>query len=143
MLDTAHGLLTLLPLPVWVAMLLFPRAGFTRRLVTSNWPLISLGGVSGVLLIAALAASLPGGASLSAEALRAALGTDLGFLAAWSQLLTLALFAGIWVFRDAKYWGFEPVWYLLAIMFCGPLGLALYLWRRERLGKRDPARYLN
>jgi hypothetical protein len=143
MIDELFALLNLLPLPVWLAMLLFPRTRATERLVTSPWPFIVLGGLSALLLLAALATLTPAGLGLSSEALRSAISRDWGFLAAWSQIIALDLFAGVWIFRDARYWSVRPTPYLLVTLFAGPVGLAAYLLRRRRLETGDPVRTLN
>lgn len=143
MMENLFGLLTLLPLPFWVLMLLFPRVELTRRLVTSSWPFIALGAVYALLLLTALFTQSPADLSLSAAALQGAIAGGWGFLAVWAHLLILDLFAGIWIFRDARYWGVQPALFLLATLFAGPLGLALYLFLRQRRERRDPIRNLN
>lgn len=142
-MENLFGLLTLLPLPFWIAMLLFPHASFTRRMIASSWPFIALGAVYVVLLLAALAELAPASLGFSAASLQATIGGGWGFLAVWAHLLTLDLFAGIWIFRDARYWSVQPAPYLLATLFAGPLGLALYLYQRQRRENRDPVRNLN
>lgn len=141
-METLFGLVSLLPMPVWLSMLLFPRTDFTRRLVSAPWPFVALGAVYGVLLVVAMLAGGVAG-SLGFDALRASLSTEWGFLAAWAHLLTLDLFAGVWIFRDAKYWGLAPTWFLVGTLLAGPLGLAAYLWFRSRRDRRDPVRLLN
>lgn len=141
-MDSLYGLVTLLPLPVWGSMLLFPRHRFTQHLVTAAWPFLVLAGVYGVLLIAAVATAPPA-AGLTMEGFQALLASDAGFVAAWAHFAMLDLFAGVWLFRDAKYWGANPGAYLLATLFVAPLGLGAYLWRRRAWARRDPVRHLN
>jgi len=141
MAETLFSLLNLLPLPVWLGMLLFPRARFTERMVLSYWPYIVLGGLYTLLLLVALASG--GGFDLSFGALRESFSREWVFLAGWAHLLTLDLFAGVWIFRDAKYWGIRPRLFVLLTLFFGPLGLASYLLRRERKAKNDPVKVLN
>jgi len=137
------NVLNLLPLPIWLAMLLFPRTRFTQRLVVAYWPFIILGGIYLLLLIITLALETWPPTSLSFSTLRAALAGDWGFLAGWAHFLTLDLFAGVWIFRDAKYWGINPGLFLLLTLFFGPLGLGLYLLVRQRKDSSDPVRLLN
>lgn len=141
MAENLFSLITILPLPIWLSMLLFPRTRFTQQLVVSPWPFIVLGGIYTVLLLVALL--MGSGFDLSFDALRQALSLEWGFLAAWAHLLTLDLFAGVWLFRDAKYWGINPGLYLLLTLMAGPLGLALYLLARQRRARFDPARTIN
>lgn len=140
-MDTLFGVISLLPMPIWGSMLLFPRTDFTRRLVTASWPLIALAGV--YLALLAIALVVGGVGSLSFDALRSSAGSEWGFLAVWAHMLALDLFAGVWIFRDAKYWGISPAPFLVATLFAGPLGLGAYLWVRSRRDRRDPVRTLN
>lgn len=141
-MEALFGLLNLLPIPIWVSMMLFPRARFTQRLVMSYWPFIVLGGIYTLLLLIALVSGASE-LSLSFDALRRSLSSDWGFLAGWTHYLALDLFAGVWIFRDAKYWGINPTLWLLLTLLAGPLGLAGYLFVRQRKGKHDPVRHLN
>jgi hypothetical protein len=140
--ETVFSLLNVLPLPLWLAMLLFPKARFTERLVQAYWPYIALGAVYTLLLLVALATGT-GGFDLSFGALRQSLGLEWSFLAFWAHLVALDLFAGVWLFRDAKYWGMEPRPYVVLTLLAGPLGLGAYLLVRSRRAKRDPIKLLN
>ncbi len=141
MTETLFSLLNVLPLPIWLGMLLFPRSRFTERLVLAYWPYIALGGVYTLLLGTALVVG--GGFDLSFAGLRRGLSLEWSFLALWAHLLTLDLFAGVWLFRDAKYWGVEARPYVLLTLFAGPLGLAAYLLLRRRRARTDPIKLLN
>ena len=140
MADTVFSLLNVLPLPLWLGMLLFPRTRFTQRLVQAYWPYIVLAGVYTLLLIGALVAGT--GFDLSLTGLRRGLSLEWGFLAVWAHLLTLDLFAGVWIFRDAKYWGMEPRLYVLVTLLAGPLGLGAYLLVRQRRREDDPIKFV-
>jgi hypothetical protein len=142
MAEGLFNFLNILVLPVWLSMLLFPRARFTQRLVMSYWPFIVLGAVYTLLLAVALLSS-PAGLSLSFDALRTVFVSDWVFVAGWAHYLMLDLFAGVWLFRDAKYWGVNPTLYLLLTLFFAPLGLGVYLLTRQRKTKGDPVRSLN
>lgn len=139
--DFMFSLVTLLPLPIWVSMLLFPRARFTQRMVMSYWPVIALSGVYTLALLGTLASGA--GLDLSYAGVQATLGSAWGVAAIWAHIMTLNLFAGVWIFRDAKYWGVNPGVYLILALFAGPLGLGAYLVMRERQAKRDPVRTVN
>lgn len=141
MAETVFSLLNLLPLPIWLGMLLFPRTRFTQRLVLAYWPYMALAGVYAFLLVTALLTGT--GFDLSLAGLRRSLSLEWGFLALWAHLLTLDLFAGVWLFRDAKYWGLEPRPFVLLTLFAGPLGLGAYLLVRRRRSRNDPIKVLN
>lgn len=141
MAETLFNLLNLLPLPIWAGMLLFPRTRYTQRLVMAYWPYLVLGGVYALFLLVSLTQAA--GFSLNFDALRAGLGGEWAFLAAWAHFITFDLFVGVWIFRDAKYWGVNPGMFLLGTLFAGPLGLGAYLLVRERKAKNDPVRMVN
>ena len=146
MTETLFNLLNLLPLPIWLSMLLFPKAKFTQRLVLAYWPYIVLGSIYTALLGVALVIGFGGdeaGFGLSFASLRQGFTGEWTFLAGWAHYLALDLFVGVWIFRDAKYWGVRPPLYVLLTLFAGPLGLASYLWVRGRKTKDDPIRVLN
>jgi hypothetical protein len=140
--ETLFNLANLLPLPIWLSMMLFPRAPFTQRLVMSYWPFILLSSLYTLFLAIALATG-DGGFDLSFDGLRAGLSSEWAFLAGWLHYLAFDLFVGVWIFRDAKYWGVTPTLFLVLTLFAGPLGLGSYLLWRGRQARRDPARSLN
>ena len=142
MAETLFNLLNILPLPIWLGMLLFPRTQYTQRLVMAYWPYMVLGGLYLLFLLVSIATS-GGGFSLSFDALRTGLAGEWSFLAAWAHFITFDLFIGVWIFRDAKYWGINPGLFLLLTLFAGPIGLGGYLVMRERKSKSDPTRVIN
>ncbi len=130
-MEALFGLLSLTTLPWWLSMLLFPRSPFTVRLVTSPWGVVGLAAVYLTLLAGSLiTGGLP--ASLEATALATALAGPWGFLTVWTHMLALDLFAGTWIFRDARFYGRLPRLELLLTWWAGPAGLGLYLLRRRR-----------
>ncbi len=143
MAESLFGLINLLPMPIWLGMLLFPRTRYTQKLVMSYWPYMVLGGIYLVFLLISLVSSEGSAFSLSFNTLRQGLTGEWAFLAVWMHLLCFDLFTGVWIFRDAKYWGLNPGIFLLVTLFLGPLGLASYLFFRGRKSKNDPVRTLN
>lgn len=142
MTENLFNLLNILPMPIWLGMLLFPRTRYTQRLVMAYWPYIALGSIYLLFLIMALFTSSTG-FNLNFHALRTGLSSEWSFLAVWAHVITFDLFSGVWIFRDAKYWGINPGLFLLLTLFLGPLGLASYLLYRQRKSKNDPAKNLN
>lgn len=142
MTETLFSLISLLPMPIWLSMLLFPQRRFTTRLVTAYWPFVALSGVYAVLLLAALVSGGIG-FDFSFHALRRGFSQEWAFLAAWAHFLAFDLFVGVWIFRDAKYYGIRPPIYLLLTLFAGPLGLLAYLITRGRRARGEPVRTLN
>ncbi len=135
------NLINILPLPLWLSMILFPKTRFTERLVMSYWPFIVLGGVYVLCLLVSFG-SAPG-FGFSFEALRMGLSSDWGFVTGWAHFIAFDVFVGVWIFRDAKYFGLNVTVFLILTLFAGPLGLAAYLLYRQRLQKRNPGRVVN
>jgi hypothetical protein len=140
-MDGLYNVFVLAPLLLWGAMLLFPRRRFTIQAVQSPWPFIGLGVVAVAPLVGALAAS--GVPSLTLEAARTFFGTSWGALLAVGDLATLSLFAGVWIFRDARYWSLAAAPYVVATLLLGPVGLAVYLVVRWRKNRQAPTRVVN
>lgn len=143
MAETLFGLINLLPMPIWLGMLLFPRTRYTQKLVMAYWPYMALGAIYILFLLVSLLSSGGTNLSLSFDTLRLGLTNEWAFLAVWMHLLCFDLFTGVWIFRDAKYWGINPGIFLLLTLFLGPLGLGSYLYVRARKSKNDPVRTLN
>ena len=123
-------------------MILFPRNKFTQNLVTSYWPFIAFGCVYFLVTASAITTNLEG-FNLSFDGLKSVLSSDRGVVVAWTHFITLDLFAGVWIFRDAKYWRISAGLYLILTMFAGPLGLGLYLLTRLRKMRNEPIQTLN
>lgn len=138
-MDAAFGLITVLPLPVWLLMLLFPAHPLTRRTITGPWPFVVLGAVHAVVLAFALSTA----PAVTRPDLQQAFASGAGFLAVWAHLRALDLFVGVWMFRDARFWRVDARPYVAAAIFLAPPALAAYLWRRRGWARREPTRAPN
>lgn len=117
--------------PVWLAMILAPRSGFTRRLV--RWSDAALLALSGAY-IAHISTVLGTYRNVSqAEAWRSALSTPRGFLAGWTHFVAFDLFVGRWIWRTALEESRSPRLALLLTWMAGPSGLALFAAQRRSL----------
>ncbi len=141
-MDSLFGLVTIAPLVVWGAMLLFPRSRFTQRLVLSYWPYV-VGSALYLVVVVALVGTQAADLGLSAASLQTLWSSSLGALVVWVHIQVANLFFGVWMFRDAKYWGVNPGLYLLATVLAGPVGLGAYCLMRIRRSGNDPARVVN
>ena len=140
--QSLFNLITILPLAFWISMILFPKTLFTQRMVMNYWVYIGLGIFYATTVIAFIATNLDI-LTISFDSFRAALTSDWGLLMVWTQLSIFNLFIAVWIFRDAKYWGIKPLWYLVSAYFLPPLALAIYLLIRQQKAKKDPIRHLN
>lgn len=140
-MDGLFNLFVLAPLLLWGAMLLFPRRRFTIAAVQSPWPFVVLGALVLVPLIGALVAS--GIPSLTLRDARTLFSSGWGTLLAVADIATLSLFAGVWVFRDARYWSIAAAPYVVLTWLLGPAGLAAYLLVRWRKNRQAPTRVVN
>ena len=140
--QSLFNLITILPLAFWISMILFPKTLFTQRMVMNYWVYIGLGILYAFTVIAFIATNLDI-LTISFDSFRAALTSDWGLLMVWTQLSIFNLFIAVWIFRDAKYWGIKPLWYLLLAYVLPPLALSIYLFVRQQKSKKDPIRHLN
>ncbi len=109
--------------PVWLAMLVAPRAPLTARVVAAGRPLqIGLAGV----YVGLLASTVGRGERVSfgdGDSVRRGLLQPRGFLAAWAHMVTLDLVTGEVVWRRGLTEGGDTRMALLATWFAGPTGL--------------------
>ncbi len=112
--------------PLWLAMVLAPRAPLTARLVRLATPLHAALGATYVGLLAA------GWGTTRVdfrdpESVRAGLGQPSGFLAGWAHYLAFDLFVGRWVWEQGLEQGRSTRVALLLTWMAGPAGLTLWL----------------
>ncbi len=116
-------------LPFWFAMIVFPRAERTLRMVASPW--IILPPVVCYLLLAAPNVPQLVGAfgDANPEGLARLMGAPWAASLFWAYAGAFDLFVGRWIFLDARERGIHPVWVspvLFTAIFFGPLGFLLY-----------------
>ncbi len=128
--EIAFTLLNLAVLPWWLLWLGAPHSKLGLRAAGHSAICIGLCLVYAVLISAALLTAPPLGLGLAA--LKAALATDLGFLAGWTHYLAFDLFVGAWIVRESRRLRLEPRPYLVPALLLGPLGLGAFLLHRGR-----------
>ena len=107
-MDKLFQFVNLLPMPVWLAMMVAPRAQVTQKASRSS-VVFGLAALSYVfsLLLSVVIGRKQGSAAISPadftslDGIRKGLGTKEGALAAWSHMLALDLFAGAWIYRKS------------------------------------------
>lgn len=117
--------------PVWLAMILAPRARVTRWLVQRATALfVGLGVTYDALLVSGVVQSGELIDFRDPDAVRAALATHDLFLAGWAHYIAFDLFVGRWIWEDALAQGRRAPVSLLLTWLAGPAGLSLYLVQR-------------
>ncbi len=116
-------------LPFWFAMIVFPRAGWTQRMVATPW--IILPPVACYLLLGMphVGQFLGAFGQPSPESLAALMGEPWAASMFWAYAGAFDLFVGRWMFLDARERGIGPLWVspvLFVTIFFGPLGFLLY-----------------
>lgn len=124
--------------PVWLAMILFPRAQLTTTLVRLATPLYAALGVAYTGLLAAAVRRGDGSAPRfdDPDSLRAALGDPNAFLAGWTHYLVFDLYVGRHIWAESLERGRTARLPLLLTWMAGPLGLTLHLARNARHARR-------
>ncbi len=132
-METIYNLINIYVLPFWFLMILAPHWAWTKRIMSSFWPLVTLP----VIYIALLASQMvsPSGMSMdfSLNGIAALLGNPVGATIGWAHFLAFDLFVGRWVYLDSRergmsVWVVSPI--LIFVLMAGPLGLLLYLIAR-------------
>ena len=117
--------------PVWLAMILFPRAKATAQLVRVATPLYAALGIAYTALLARAMATGDGEIPRfdDPDALRAGLMNPDAFLAGWTHYLVFDLYVGRHIWATALDRGRSDRIPLLLTWMTGPLGLTLHLAR--------------
>jgi hypothetical protein len=129
----AYALINGSSAPIWLAMIIAPRARVTRGLVRAATPLmVGLGMAYDALLVSGLVEKGEVIDFSDPEAVREALSSPDVFLAGWAHYIAFDLFVGRWIWEDALARDRAPRLALLLTWLAGPAGLSLYLAQRRR-----------
>jgi hypothetical protein len=131
--DRAWTILNTATMPVWLLMILLPRAAVTRRVVEASTPLHAALGVTYAALLAK--GALDGGDRVDfrdGESVARGLSKPEGMLAGWTHYLTFDLFVGAWIWRTAQEEGINARMALLGTWWLGPVGLTWFGVQRRR-----------
>ena len=127
----AYSVINFSSAPVWLAMIVAPRARVTRWLVGRTGMLhIALGAAYDAFLVTGIARQRKLIDFGNPDAVRAAFTQPDSFLAAWTHYITFDLFVGRWIWEDALSRGRSARLALLLTWLAGPAGLSLHLARR-------------
>lgn len=128
----AYAVINTSTAPIWLAMIIAPRSGLTRRLVGRS-PLL-FGGLSVAYTGLLASGAIQSGKLIDfrdPDAVRAALGEPDVFLAGWTHYIAFDLFVGRWIWEDALERGLASRLSLFLTWMAGPAGLGLHLARRR------------
>lgn len=129
--------LNLVVMPVWVAMIVAPRARLTARIVKwSDGLLAGLAAAYAVQLGLAVASSDAKPDFGDVAALRQTLATPGGFLVGWTHFLAFDLFVGRWIWRTALDEGRGCRVALFLTLMAGPAGLGVFALQRRSLSPK-------
>lgn len=142
-MERFYRIVNLSVMPLWLLMLLVPGRRVTDRMARSS----GVFGVAALNYVAALVLALRGARQgngpnfRTLDGLRQGLGTPGGALGAWAHMAAVDLFAGAWIYRQARRLN-APGWIrtlsLLLALFTGPLGVLFFLgWRAVAAGKGE------
>lgn len=146
-MDNFFKYLNIFPMPLWLAMIFAPEHPATERASRSSSIFIVAALNYLVSLLLAIIRGVqdeetPPPSFTSLAGVRSGLSSRSGTLAAWSHMIALDLFAGAWIYRQARRLnapGWVRVLSLLFAMMAGPVGLAIFLlWRSLGTEKGEP-----
>ena len=134
--ESWYNIVNLIPMPWWLLMIFAPKTRLTQRL-TRNYAIFLLLGLLYLIFLVLGLGGLPAGAGFDFgfNAIQQSLAqSDLLFVGAWIHYLVFDLFVGFWIYKEGLRRDI-PVWQtsicLLFTLMAGPLGLALFLIRRQ------------
>jgi hypothetical protein len=143
-METVFLAANLAVIPFWFLIVVAPHWRWTKRLMSTPWPVLLMPVLYVVLMlpktfeVVPLLFQVP-----SARAMAQLLGTVDGVTIGWVHFLALDLFAGRWAYLDSRERGFSAWWVspvLALMMAAGPLGLLLYVsarwWKLRAPGRR-------
>lgn len=136
-METFFRIINLYSLPLWLAMMFFPKHPVTERAARSS----TIFGLAAVNYIIALLIGIRSSSEddqgfpdfTTLAGVSTSLGTREGALGAWSHMVALDLFTGAWIYRQCRRLE-APAWVRIPVLsftlFTAPFGLFLFLvWR--------------
>jgi hypothetical protein len=139
---TVFALANLFVLPFWLLMILLPHWRWTRRIMSSMWPVVVFALQYTVLALPALPGVLGSLLNPTLPGVMALLGSQAGATIGWIHYLAFDLFVGRWAYLDSRErgltaWLVSPA--LFFILMLGPFGFLLYLLvRRTQKQSQNP-----
>ena len=121
---------SLLTMPFWALMILFPRWRWTSRILKSPYFIAPAALLYAALVLPLIGTILPAVANPNLPGIAALLSSPAGATIAWVHFLAFDLFVGRWIYldsreRDANPYVMAPILFLTIML--GPIGFLLYL----------------
>jgi len=138
-MTTAFALSNLAVLPLWVLMIVAPRARLTGRVLASPWAVLPPIAVYAWVVLPEIATILPVVAQPELPQVAQLLGQPTGAVAAWAHFLAFDLWVGRFIVLDARERELPGVALsavLLLTLLLAPLGLLAYLVLRTGITGR-------
>lgn len=118
--------------PIWLAMIVFPRSRLTKALVDRIAPLhAALSVFYSASLITAGVKSDERIDFGNLESVQRAFGRPEAMLAGWTHYISFDVFVGSWIWRQSLAEGRNARLALLLTWWAGPMGLGLFLGRNR------------
>jgi hypothetical protein len=133
---------SLLTMPFWALMILFPRWRWTARILKSPYVIAPAALLYAALVLPLIGTILPAVANPNLAGIAALLSSPAGATIAWVHFLAFDLFVGRWIYlhsreRDANPYLMAPILFLTIML--GPIGLLVYLAVRAARSIRTPS----
>jgi hypothetical protein len=139
-METIFSAASLLVFPFWALMVFAPGWRRTRSIIASPWIAIGPALVYAALAIPELPSLLVTVSDPNLPEVRSLLGTERGATLGWMHFLAFDLFAGRWIYLDAREREISALVtspLLVLTLLLGPLGLTGYLATRRLTGARE------
>ena len=138
-METIYNLINLFVLPFWALMILAPHWRWTKRIMSSVWPVAVLPVIYAALLVSHINFFTGAPLDISLSGIAALLGDPTGATVGWAHFLAFDLFVGRWAYLDSREqgtsaWIASPI--LFFVLMAGPFGLLLYLVVRTIMRRR-------
>lgn len=134
-MDNLFRLANLIVLPFWILMLVFPRAGLTKKVMSSNFIFILNGALYSGLLAQGISQNPNGFKEImnpNLEGITKLFANRQSVFTGWVHFLTFDLFVARWIYFDSLERGKTARLSILLTFLAGPLGLLFYLTFRGR-----------
>lgn len=128
----AYRIVNFSTMPFWLAMILMPRSGLTRKLLAAVTPLYTSLGLAYIGFIGTSIAKAEERVDFTdPDSVMRAFQVPEGLLGGWTHYIAFDLFVGRWIWETALEEDRPARLSLLLTWWFGPAGLTLFLNRRR------------